>query len=152
MKRIHDSLQRVFQRHRLVFWYDASGEWKDTFQSYADAGVHKLIVAGNEFGTKVRVVREPDTEARFLIYVPIARPADGDNWLLDLLLQGYEYKADKASLALQEVGLPHEFLHLTEDHAPYFTNAKRVEALKDVIGKDDQSREIQLASSRESCV
>ena len=144
MKRIHDSLRRVFQRHRLVFWYDASGEWKDTFQSYADAGVHKLIVAGNEFGTKVRVVREPDTEARFLIYVPTARPADGDNWLLDLLLQGYEYKADKASLALQEVGLPHEFLHLTEDHAPYFTNAKRVEALKDVIGKDDQSREIQI--------
>ena len=144
MKRIHDSLQRVFQRHRLVFWYDASGEWKDTFQSYADAGVHKLIVAGNEFGTKVRVVREPNTEARFLIYAPIARPADGDNWLLDLLLQGYEYKADKASLALQEVGLPHEFLHLTEDHAPYFTNAKRVEALKDVIGKDDQSREIQI--------
>ena len=39
-----------------------------------------------------------------------ARPADANNWLLDLLLQGYEYKADKASLALQAVGLPHEFL------------------------------------------
>ncbi len=144
MKRIHDSLQRVFQRHRLVFWYDPTGEWKDTFQSYTDTGVQKLIVAGNEFGTKVRVVREPDFESRFLIYVPTARPADADNWLLDLLLQGYEYKADKASLALQEVGLPHEFLHLAEEHAPYFTSAKRVQALKDLIGKDDQSREIQF--------
>jgi hypothetical protein len=24
MKRIHDRLQRVFQRHRLVFWYSGT--------------------------------------------------------------------------------------------------------------------------------
>jgi uncharacterized protein (TIGR02687 family) len=144
MKRIHDSIQAVFKKHRLVFWYDAKGEWKETFQAYSDTGVQKLIVAGNEFGTKVRVVCEPDPEARFLIYAPTARPVDADNWLLDLLLQGYEYKADKASLALQEVGLPHEFLHLAEEHAPYFANAKQVQALKDLIIKEDQSREIRM--------
>ncbi len=144
MKRIHDSLQRVFQRHRLVFWYDATGEWAETFKAYPDAAVAKLSVAGNEFGTKVRVVRDPNPEARFLIYVPTARPLDADNWLLDLLLQGYEYKADKASLALQDVGLPHDFLHLAEDHAPYFISAKRVEALRELIHKDDQSQEIRL--------
>jgi len=144
MKRIHDSLQRVFQRHRLVFWYDASGEWAETFKAYPDAAVAKLSVAGNEFGTKVRIVRDPNPEAKFLIYVPTARPVDADNWLLDLLLQGYEYKADKASLALQDVGLPHDFLHLAEDHAPYFTNAKRVDALREMIHKDDQSPEIRL--------
>ena len=144
MKRIHDSLQRVFQRHRLVFWYDATGEWAETFKAFADETVAKLTVAGNEFGTKVRVVRDPNPEAKFLIYVPTARPADADNWLLDLLLQGYEYKADKASLALQDVGLPHDFLHLAEDHAPYFTNGKRVDALRELIHKDDQSPEIRL--------
>ncbi len=144
MKRIHDSILRVFQRHRLVFWYDATGEWKETFAAFAEGNVAKLTVSGNEFGTKVRVVRDPNPEARFLIYLPTARPADADNWLLDLLLQGYEYKADKASLALQEVGLPHDFLHLAEDHAPYFTSGSRVQALKELIGKEDQSREIRL--------
>lgn len=144
MKRIHDSLQRVFQRHRLVFWYDATGEWADTFKAYLDTAVAKLSVAGNEFGTKVRIVRDPNPEAKFLIYVPTARPVDVDNWLLDLLLQGYEYKADKASLALQDVGLPHDFLHLAEDHAPYFTNVKRVDALRELVHKDDQSPEIRL--------
>ena len=136
MKRIHDSLQRVFQRHRLVFWYDATGEWAETFKAYPDAAVAKLLVTGNEFGTKVRIVRDPNPEAKFLIYVPTTRPVDADNWLLDLLLQGYEYKADKASLALQDVGLPHDFLHLAEDHAPYFTSAKRVDALRELIYKD----------------
>jgi len=124
MKRIHDSLQRVFQRHRLVFWYDATGEWVETFNAFADATVTRLTVAGNEFGTKVRVVRDPNPVAKFLIYVPTVRPADADNWLLDLLLQGYEYKADKASLALQDVGLPHDFFLSAEDHAPYLVTGK----------------------------
>jgi len=31
MKRIHDSLHRVLQRQRLVFWYDTTGEWAETF-------------------------------------------------------------------------------------------------------------------------
>ena len=67
MKRIHDSLQRVFQHHRLVFWYDATGEWVETFKAYPDAAVFKLPVAGNEFGTKVRIVCDPNPEARFQI-------------------------------------------------------------------------------------
>jgi uncharacterized protein (TIGR02687 family) len=144
MKRIHDSLQRVFQRNRLVFWYDATGEWAATFAAYPDAGVTKLTVAGDEFSAKVRIVRDPDPEARYLIYLAQARPADADNWLLDLLLHGYEYKADKASLALQEVGLPHAFTHLAEDHSQFFQSGKRVQGLKDLLGKDDESRDIRL--------
>ncbi len=144
MKRIHDSLHHVFQRHRLVFWYDATGEWAETFHAYPDNSVTRLSVERNEFGTKVRVVRDPNPDAKFLIYVPTTRPADADNWLLDLLLQGYEYKADKASLALQEVGLPHEFLHLAEAHGKYFASTKRVQSLKELIGGDDQSRDIRL--------
>jgi uncharacterized protein (TIGR02687 family) len=144
MKRIHDSLKRVCQRNRLVFWYDANGEWANTFDTFAEPGVSKLKVLGNEFGTKVRIVRDPNRELRFLLYIPTARPADAENWLLDLLLQGYEYRADKASLALQEVGLPHEFLYLAEEHAFFFANEKRTISLRDVITKDDQAREIRL--------
>jgi uncharacterized protein (TIGR02687 family) len=144
MKRIHDSLQHVFQSDRLVFWYDATGEWAETFDAFTDESVVKLKVAGNEFGTKVRVVRDPNPLAKFLIYVPTVRPPDADNWLLDLLLQGHEYKADRASLALQEVGLPHEFIALAEEHSAFFRSSKRTQELKDLIGKDDQSRELRL--------
>src|ERR1039458_2203907 len=114
MKQIHDSLQRVFERNRLVFWYDATGEWGETFDAFPAEHVVKLKVMGNEVGAKVRVIREPNVDTKFLVYIPGPRPADADNWLLDLVLQGYEYRADKASLALQEVGLPHEFLRSEE--------------------------------------
>ncbi len=74
MKRIHHSLQQVFERHRIVFWYDATGEWKETFSAFTDASVAKLEVAGNELGTKVRIVRDPIRRA-VLVYIP--RPPTG---------------------------------------------------------------------------
>ena len=144
MKRIHDSLLRIFLHHRLVFWYDPTGEWRETFDSFVGESVSNLAVAANEFGIKVLIVSDPNPEARYLIYIPTARPADADNWLLDLLLQGYEYKADKASLAREEAGLPHEFQELVEAHAPFFNSAKRVHALKELIARDDTGRDLRL--------
>jgi uncharacterized protein (TIGR02687 family) len=144
MKRIHDSLHRTFERHRLVFWYDSGKEWAEAFEGFGDLSVTKLRVEADEFGTKVRIVRDPNPEARFLVYLPAARPPDADNWLLDLLLQGYEYKADRASLALQEAGLSEEFRHLAEEHGSYFQSGKRVQALRDMVGRDDQARDLRL--------
>jgi len=144
MNRIHDSLLRVFERNRLVFWYDPEGEWSQTVDEFSDPGVTKLQVDRNEFGTKVRIVRDPDPNAKFLIYVPSSKPADTENWLLDLLLQGYEYKADKASLALQEVGLPHVFIDLTQEHINFFVSEKRTQQLKERIDENDQERDVRL--------
>jgi uncharacterized protein (TIGR02687 family) len=143
MKRIHDSLSQTFQRHRLVFWYDASSEWQKIFDVFEAEGVTKLTVANNEFGTKVRILRD-DPTAKFLVYCPFPRPADTENWLLDLLLQGYEFKADRASLAVQEVGLPYEFRSLAEQHVEFFKESKRVQALKELVSKDDEVTDLRL--------
>jgi uncharacterized protein (TIGR02687 family) len=136
MKRIHDSLRTVLQRHRLVFWYDATREWEKAYETFADEGVRKLTVAGTEFGAKVAIHRAP--ESRFLVYVPSARPTDSDNWLLDFLLQGHEYKADRASLALQDVGLPYELRPVIEAHVGFFDAAKRVEALRGLLAPNEE--------------
>ena len=45
MKRIHEGLDRVLDRHRLVFWYDGGDEWADSFGSYATEGVSALAQA-----------------------------------------------------------------------------------------------------------
>ena len=144
MKRIHDSLEQVFQRNRLIFWYDPAGDWLKAFDSFTGLGVEKLRVAGNEFGTKVRIVRAQSPEAKFLVYIPATRPPDANNWLLDLLLQGHVYKADKASLALHEAGLRQEFLSLAEEHSDFFRSEKRTQALKVRVASDDEAREIRL--------
>ena len=142
MKRIYDGLARAFDRNRLVFWYDGAGEWNDTFEGYAEEGVVKLRIANDEFATKVRVIRDPGS--RFLLYVPGARPNDADNWLLDLLLQGYEFHANRAALGAEEAGLPQEHWHLADEHSAFFNSAKRITALREIVRPDDQVRDIRL--------
>lgn len=144
MKQIHDSLERVFERNRLVFWYDATCEWIEDYNSFEHAKVTKIEMRNTEFGTKVRIVTDPDPKAKFLVYIPSERPDDQDNWLLDLLLQGYEYKADKASLALQQVGLAQDFLVLAQEHAKFFLSEKRIASLKELLHSNDTESEIRL--------
>ena len=141
MKRIHDSLENVFTRHRLIFWYDAEGQWENEFTGFEGSGIQKLRVDATELRTKVAIHRNSDTTARYLLYFPKARPKDSENWLLDLLLQGHEYKADRISLALQEAGLPWEFRPVVEQHAKFFESSKRMAALSVLLKpEDDESR------------
>ena len=143
-KRIHDSLKLCFHRHRLVFWYDPSGEWKKSFENFEHDGVEKIVVGDNEFAPKVRILGEAAGKDRFLLYCNFARPQDSDNWLLDLLLQGHEFRADRASLAVQEVGLPYEFRELAEEHVDFFRDSKRLQALKELLVTDDEAADIRL--------
>lgn len=142
MKRIYDGLARAFDRNRLIFWYDPAEEWTETFDGYIADKVVKLRVANSEFATKMRVVQQPD--ARFLIYVPGRKPNDADNWLLDLLLQGHEFHANKAALGAEEAGLPSELAHLSEQHPAFFNSSKRIVALRETVTRQDQERDVRL--------
>jgi uncharacterized protein (TIGR02687 family) len=144
VKRLHDTLLQVFQRHRLIFWYDPERQWFEAFDSFNGAGIKKIKVEGTEFGTKVAIHRDPDPLACYLLYLPSARPNDADNWLLDLLLQGHEYKADRASLTLQEVGLPYDFRPLVMEHLGFYKKAKRVEAFRELLTADDDVQSLRL--------
>ena len=143
-KRIHDSLNLCFQRHRLVFWYDSPGEWKKAFECFEHVGVEKMVVGENEFAPKVRILGDAGIHRRFLLYFNSARPQDSDNWLLDLLLQGHEFRADRASLAVQEVGLPYEYRSIAEEHVEFFRDSKRVQALKEIVSVDDEAADLRL--------
>lgn len=143
MKRIDESLERLFAQHRLVFWYDPDGEWTKAFEEFERGDVTKLTVRDDEFATKVRIHRDQDPTARYLLYFPSARPADADNWLLDLLLQGHEYKADKLSLVLQDLGLPYEFRPVVEQHAKFF-DARHVQALRGMLTQDETFETLRL--------
>jgi len=144
MKRIHDSLDLAFSQNRVVFWYDSIGEWREAFESYLGDLVTKQELLNNEFGTKVMILSKESAGSRFLIYSPLDRPTDTENWLFDLLMQGHEFKADRASLAVQAVGLPYEFRALAEKHVHFFKDQKQVQALKESLLKGDDEPQIRL--------
>jgi uncharacterized protein (TIGR02687 family) len=141
--RIHDSLDAALARKRLVFWYDAAGEWSDAFASYAGKGVQKRRVEGNEFANKVVIARSP-SQQRFLLYFPSEKPQERDNWLLDLLLAGHEFKADRASLDIQDAGLTLEFRDLAKQHSAFFRSMVRTQKLKEQLRSTDDAHSIRL--------
>ena len=74
--KLKESLEKIFQQHRLVFWYDTNAEFSDLFNSTQITGVVNLTLDNNEFSVKHRLlVNEPIT--KFLIYQAKAKPEGG---------------------------------------------------------------------------
>jgi uncharacterized protein (TIGR02687 family) len=129
MIEIQRRLETLFERHRLIFWYDEDAALKEQFENIDITGVEKLLIDGNEFAIKRRVLKlQPKT--KFLIYSPSDAPPDEENWLLDLNLANYIFSADKYSLILQNLGLDVSFKEFVTRYERFFRAAKRVEALR----------------------
>jgi uncharacterized protein (TIGR02687 family) len=141
--RIFESLDTALARKRVVFWYDANGEWTSEFDDYEPAQAEKLRVEGNEFSVKVEISRAV-LDQRFLLYLPCPKPPEPDNWLLDLLLAGHEFTADRASLDIQEAGLTLEFKELAQQHKAFFRSPVRTTKLKELLRPNDDEAAVRL--------
>jgi uncharacterized protein (TIGR02687 family) len=141
--RIAKGLAAQFEQHRIIVWSDPDAEMRETFDALALPGVIKAAVQNNEFALKHRVLRAEPRE-KFLIYRTGARPADLDNWLLDIELGHGTFKADQVAMWRTELGLPERFDTLIGQHAEFFRSAKRFEKLKAAIRGDDTETTICL--------
>jgi len=141
--RIQDSLDAALSRRRVVLWYDPSGEWGSEFENYAPASAEKLTVVGNEFSVKVAISRAPLSQ-HFLLYLPSPKPPEPQNWLLDLLLAGHEFTADRASLDIQDAGLTLEFKELAQQHKAFFRSPVRTTKLKELLRPNDDEAAVRL--------
>ena len=141
--KLKESLEKIFQQHRLVFWYDTNAEFNDLFASTQIAGVVNLKMDNNEFSIKHRLLFDEPT-SKFLIYQAKAKPEDNENWLLDLLLSNYEFQTEASSLYLQDLDLSIEYKNLVQSHEEFFVNQTRIEQLKSILEKDDTESKIRL--------
>lgn len=133
---IFKALTKQFERHRIVFWYDAKKELRSDFEALALPSVEKLEIINNEYKLKYRVLRE-QPEQKFLLYHEGPQPAELDNWLLDVQLSQYVFRTDQVAIWLSELDLGLEFADLVQAHAEFFGAGKRKEALKRLLKADD---------------
>jgi uncharacterized protein (TIGR02687 family) len=143
MTRIAQAITRLFQRHRIVFWYDVKEELRQEFEAVTLPGVEKIVLDNNAFGVKVRILRE-QPEQSFLLYHEGPPPDDLDNWLLDVQLAYGQFRADRVSLWLNEVGLGLEFTDTIAPHTEFFQAVRRREALKEMLEPDDTPRQVRV--------
>lgn len=141
--RIINSLQKLFERHRIVFWYDTKQELRDDFDSLTLEGIEKIELNNNEFGVKYKILREQPKQ-KFLLYRVGAQPAQLDNWLLDVQLAHGEFRTDQTAIWLSELSLGIEFAEVLKDHKEFFQAKSRKEALSKLIAPNDSSGTMQL--------
>ena len=115
MTKIEQALLRLFEKHRIVFWYDAKKELRTEYEVLNFSDVEKIELKDNEYSVKFRILRE-EQNRKFLLYHEGPQPPDPQNWLLDVLLSHSEFKADQVSLWLSELGLVPEFWDVVQDH------------------------------------
>jgi len=133
---IQQRLQTIFQKERLVFWYDDNEALKNEFNEIDLDDVTKLEIDNNEFGIKRQLLSLQPND-KFLIYSPIKAPQDEDNWLLDLNIANYMFSADKISLILQNLGLDVSFKDFITQFEKFFNSKTRLEALKNLLGEKE---------------
>ena len=56
--RIAASLGRLFDDHRIVFWYDTARDMRGEFDAVELPGVTKVEIANNEFSLKYQMLRQ----------------------------------------------------------------------------------------------
>ena len=141
--KVSGALEKLFEQHRLVFWYDDKAEMTGLFESLDVPEVVKVVLENNEFTLKHRFLIEEPTQ-KFLIYQAKPKPEDNENWLLDLLLSNYEFRTEASSLYLQDLELPQEFKSLIQQHEEFFGSQKRLSDLKALREPEDRESKLRL--------
>lgn len=137
------SLQKLFDRYRIVFWYDDKKNLRDDFEALELDGVIKVEIDNNEFSLKYRMLRE-EPQTKFLLYHEGPRPDDEHNWLLDVFLYQGEFHTDQSAIILSELNLDPKFLNLIEQHMVFFENKNRVSQLKKQLSQQETLQDFQL--------
>jgi uncharacterized protein (TIGR02687 family) len=140
---IQTALSRLFEKHRIIFWYDTKKELREDFESVSLSNVEKLEIDNNEYGLKYRILREAP-EQKFLLYKSGPQPVDLDNWLLDVQLAHGEFRTDQVAIWLSELELGLEFSEAVKAHAEFFQAVKRKDALKKLLKPDDTAGQLRL--------
>jgi uncharacterized protein (TIGR02687 family) len=145
LNQIHTALNRLFNEEgqRIVFWNDPDQEFFMTVPLLELDGVTTLRL--DEVGAleaKIRLERE-EPNSKFLLYAPTEEPDYEDDWLLDIRLYSRSFRADKASILLQELGLVN--LHLrthVSDRRKFFDAKDRLQKIKNLVAPDDAAADL----------
>lgn len=121
-----------FYKRRIIFWYDEDREFEDKVAEMELAKAKLLILTGtNSFAAK-KLLAADDTESNYLVYCPLRFQKSEDNWLLNIALYSEEYRADRNSMWMDEMGLPqnHHMRPKIKEYSKFFQVAEHRARIK----------------------
>ncbi len=140
LQKLNQSLLRIYSQDdaRIVFWNDPGGEF-EAILSELDLGDVRLLRLGQlgALEAKRMMERQEPTQA-FLLYAPTEEPPPGEDWLLDIRLYSKSFRADRASILIDQLGLARQSLrtHLAK-RKKFFDSQDRLAKLKALVDAGD---------------
>ena len=141
--RITEALGNLFATHTVVFWHDPDGEFVSSVADFAPEGITLLHMdALPVLGIKIQLERA-GRDDRFLLYSAKPEPDPAHDWLLDVRLRSKPFRADKASILLEDLGLVSQQLrdHL-KARSVFLGGRDRVERLKRLVLPQDSAGDL----------
>ena len=94
-----------FYKRRIIFWHDEEREFADQLELIRLDNVKLVELTGsNTFAVK-KLLCADDLNSNFLVYDPRSFSRDDDNWLVNVELYSEEFRADRNSIWIREMGL-----------------------------------------------
>lgn len=141
--RIAESLKMLFSQHSLVFWNDTDGEFASQVDQLDLPGVQVIRVDQTPALQIKLTIERAACDTRWLVYAPSEAPEAAKDWLLDIRLRGKTFRADSASILLDDLGLASLALR---DHlklrGKFFRAKDRVDRLKRWVEPHDNANDL----------
>ncbi|MBE6111693.1 MAG: BREX-1 system phosphatase PglZ type A [Peptococcaceae bacterium] len=134
LKQITEKLNTEFAGdvRKLVFWYDANGEFADDVDTLELVNAKVLhLEADNQFYVKY-FLECVDTATNYLVYAPFAKPSIRENHLEDTIRYSKEFYADRASLLMLDLGIDARYKGVIQRHIKFFGEKRRTQAFYDL--------------------
>lgn len=140
--RISESLTALFANHRIVFWHDVDAEFSGFVDTMALQGV-QLIRTDEQSNLRIKLQIEGAPNQCWLLYSNLPEPEPSKDWLLDVRLRSKTFRADSASILLEDLGLTTISLrtHLKE-RAKFLRAKDRVDRLKRLVSPTDTAEDL----------
>ncbi len=151
-QRIVDSLSALYASHAVVFWHDSDREYSSSVDGLPLTGV-QLVHIDSLPALQVKLNIEHAPEQKWLLYSNKIEPELTEDWLLDIRLRSKPFRADTASMLLEDLGLatPSLRAHL-KLRAKFLGSKERVGKLKRWVvptdTADDLDRKMLAALAR----
>ena len=140
--RISDGLNGLFANCSIVFWHDVGGQFSNVIDSLSLDGA-KLIRVDEQSYLRIKMQIEDSPNQRLLLYSNEPEPEPSKDWLLDVRLRSRVFRADSASILLEDLGLSTLSLRSHLKELAKFVKAKdRVDRLKRLISSGDSADDI----------
>jgi uncharacterized protein (TIGR02687 family) len=129
---VEKALERQFARElmqgnvrNIVFWYDEEGVFAEDIDRLALEGAKLIKLYDNNMFAIKLYIEETDTTGNLLVYSPLPRPENRENWLTDTIKYSQTFSTDETSLNLLNFKIDSALRHVVARYKLFFRNSER---------------------------